>query len=191
MVLLRSGLVILLLLGGVAYGQTKFEKEYRLPDESVPMEARQFVQFDGLDARIRWYFEENLEGNSIEAKFKHDKQNYSIEFDTLGKFLDIEVKASFSSLDEAIRKTIEGHLDSTFQRWKVQKAQLQYSGNVLSFKSFLDSGNPLQEFTLRFEIVVKGRRNSQWALYELTFNDRGDHLKTSRIMLRNTDNLEF
>ena len=191
MLIKRSVLFLILLSWGVVYGQKKFEKEFRLKEEDVPPAALQFVQPDELDARVKWYFEENLEGNSVEAKLKRDGQRFSIEFDTTGTFLDIEVLSALSVLSKEVRDSIDEHLESSFQRYKVQKLQLQYSGRISSFDAFLRSVKPSEDFILRYELILKAKRESQWALYEITFTERGDHLTTSRIVLRNTDNLEF
>lgn len=174
-----------------AMGQSKFEKEDRLQEQMVPETAKSFVLFDGLETKVRWYQEENLEGNSIEAKLKYDGKRYSIEFDTAGVFQDIEIEAAFGVLAMNTGMKITKELGSHFSKYKVQKLQYQYSGNIPSFSSFLFSLESGNEYIIKYEIVVKGKTEDGWNLYELLFDQDGTLEKRSKIIFRNTDNLEF
>jgi len=174
-----------------ASGQTKFEKESRLKEEKVPQTAKSFVRLDGASTRVRWYFEENLDGNSIEAKLKHDGNRYSIEFDTSGMFQDIELESVFDAIPLNTGTMIRKILDSEFEKYTIRKLQLQFSGNIKSLSLFLENPEREKEYTLKYEIVLKGRIEKEWALYELIFTSDGKLEKRSRIIFRNIDNLEF
>ncbi|MEE4257675.1 MAG: hypothetical protein V2I47_11605 [Bacteroidales bacterium] len=182
---------IWVILASSAFGQNKFEKEDRMKEQMVPETAKSFVLFDGLKTKVRWYLEENLEGYSIEAKLKYDGKRYSIEFDTSGVFQDIEIEAVFGGLTLNTGMKITEELGSSFSKYKVQRLQHQYSGNIPSFSSFLYSLETRNEYILKYEIVVKGKTEDGWNLYELLFDQDGALEKRSRIIFRNTDNLEF
>jgi hypothetical protein len=96
-------LKILLLLATSAFGQVKYEKEFRLKPGQVPVKARQFIDSINLQQKVKWYYEQNLKGNSIEAKFRMNHKRYSIEFDTLGNLQDVEVQIGWEQMPAAYR----------------------------------------------------------------------------------------
>ena len=175
----------------VSQAQTKFEKEYRINPEEVPEKAFQFIHSANNDFSEKWYFEENLEGNSIEAKFKYNRKKYSVEFDTLGNLLDVEVESPFKDLPENLQATLQNSLQNTYSKFTIRKIQVQYSGTVNSFADFITESNQTEHYTIYYELVVKGKKNRQWNLYEITFGNAGELISTDKIVLRNTDNLEF
>jgi hypothetical protein len=183
-------LVLALFLPLLAVSQ-KFEKEYRIETEEVPEKAFQFIHSEDNDFSEKWYYEENLDGNSIEAKFKYNRKKYSIEFDTLGNLLDIEVESPFKDLPDKLQASINNSLQKTYSKFTVKKMQVQYSGAIDSFADFIAETEKEKQYTIYFELVVKGRKNRKWNLYEMTYNNRGELEKTEQIILRNTDNLEF
>lgn len=93
---MKQDLVFLFMIFVVALsndkGQTKYEREFRMSEKKVPQKAREFVHSMDFESKVKWYFEENLQGNSIEAKLKQQGQQYSVEFDTLGTLQDVEVE---------------------------------------------------------------------------------------------------
>lgn len=183
--------VIVLFLSFFSQAQTKYEREYRIEPEEVPQKALQFLHSAGIDFSEKWYFEENLEGNSIEAKFKYNRKRYSIEFDTPGNLLDIEIETPFKDLPEALQASIKNSLQNTYSKFTIRKMQVQYSGTIDSFAGFLAESNQGKQYTIHYEFIVKGRKNRQWNLYEITFSNTGELLSTDKIVLRNTDHLEF
>lgn len=173
------------------FGQEKYEKEYRIKKEEVPESAKSFVILPDFNGNVKWYFEENLTGNSIEAKFKYQNKKYSIEFDTTGKLQDIEIETTIKSMPGHLTNKIISQLDSLFVRHKTRKIQLQYSGNIQSIGNLIKNKSKERHYSTNYEFVVKGKVNKLWQLYEITFNDKGSLITKSRIVFRNTDNLEF
>ncbi len=184
-------IVALLLVASDASGQKKYEREYRLKKDEVPAAAAAFVASMNFTGKVKWYYEENLIGNSVEAKLKHDKKKYSIEFDTSGNFQDIEVAADFSDIPEAIRNQMKTRLDSMYEKHSVKKVQVQYSGKISSFSDFLSTENLDKVYKMKYEIIVSGKENKEWGLYEITFDTQGIIEHIAQIISRNTDNLEY
>lgn len=189
--ILKTYLLVLALFLPLLAVSQKFEKEYRIETEEVPEKAFQFIHSEDNDFSEKWYFEENLEGNSIEAKFKYNRKKYSVEFDTLGNLLDIEVESPFKDLPDKLQASIKNSLQKTYSKFTVRKMQVQYSGTINSFADFIAESEKAKQYTIYYELVVKGRENREWNLYEMTYNNRGELEKTEQIILRNTDNLEF
>ncbi len=109
--------------------QEKYEKESRIREKYVPTKALQFIDSSDLKSRIRWYLEEGLNRKSIEAKFKHEKVRYSVEFDTLGNVEDIEIEIPWEDLNSQLKDSISLHLKKDCLKHKIVKVQIQYSGS--------------------------------------------------------------
>ena len=182
---------VVIIVSSNTFGQTKYEKEYRLKETEVPEIAKRFVNSLDSDAKVKWYFEENLAGNSIEAKLKYNRNKYSVEFDTSGNLQDIEIEKDYSEIPEVTRIKLDSSLDSIYLKHVIRKVQAQYSGKISTLSEFVRTENPDNLYDLRYELIVKGRKNRGWKLYEITCNKNGEIVSTSEIVFRNTDNLEY
>ena len=171
--------------------QYKYEKEFRLKEQAVPRKALAFFPEDLDMKKLKWYAEENLEGNSIEAKFILDKKRYSVEFDTLGKLQDIEIQFKKNELPASILTSIEQLLSVTFDRFKWKRIQLQYVGNDLLWNQIWPSLKKQADIVINYEIVVQTKKGKAFKLYECLFNENGELIRQSEIIFRNTDNLEY
>ncbi len=189
--LLISALLLIGIFQMNANAQQKFEKESRLKPDDVPTEALQFIEAVEMETNWKWYFEENLQGNSVEAKTKHQGKRYSVEFDVSGKIQDVEVEKSWQEMDEPLRSNILQALDSIFNSHKIDKIQIQYSAENPVLLAILNNKTDLSKFKVQYEIVVTGKKNGRPKLYELAFTENGELLESSEIIFRNTDNLEY
>lgn len=169
--------------------QDKFEREFRINPDQVPQQAANFLSDVEFDRDIRWYKEEGLNSYSFEAKTKYRGKDYSIEFNKKGLIEDIEVRVKSKDLVTETLDNIEMVFDEEFDRYRIRKIQLQYTGEENSLKSFLENGDS-RGLIRKFEIVVKGRKNKDYGLWEFLFSEKGDYLSKLKIRLRNTDNLE-
>lgn len=184
-------LSLLFLSGGFAFGQTKYEREYRIREDAVPGPALEFVNALKLEGKVKWYMEEGLGQKSIEAKAKHRKKRYSIEFDLSGTLQDMEVEIRRDEVDEMALKHIDATFNKDFDRYKITKIQTQYSGESAALLRLAHSGGLEEGITKRYEIIVRGRKEGSTHFYEYTFTAQGDFLHRATIVLRNADNLEF
>jgi len=175
------------------FGQEKkkYEKEYRLEPGAVPEKSLTFINPEQRKVDIKWYFEENLEDNDVEAKFRQNGQWYSVEFDTAGNFEDIEIEVSFTNINRKIQRIIKKSLDSDFKKSKIRKVQLHYSGEISSFSTFLSAKSENTIQPMGYELVVKGKKEKIWHLYEIFFDVDGNKIRTSKIIFGDTTNLEF
>lgn len=176
-----------------SFGQEnkKFEKEYRLDPGEVPEKALTFMNPEHRKVDIRWYFEENLYDNAVEVKFKRQGNWYSVEFDTAGSLEDIEIEFEFNSIGRQIRNKIRATLDTLFAKRKIRKVQWQYTGEIVSFDDFLAARSENKISPTGYELVVKGKRDKVWQLYEIFFDAKGNRIRTSKIISGDTTNLEF
>ncbi|WP_373513619.1 hypothetical protein [Persicitalea sp.] len=176
---------------GITFGQVKYEKEYRLKAADVPPLARQFVDSLDFARRVRWYMETSEQGKSIEAKSKRDGQKYSVEFDPSGKLQDVEIEVAWRSLPEVLRTKIEQSLNDDFERFKIRKVQRQFSGERKEILNYLKQRSDGSGLTVRYELVLRGRKGRNTDKFEYTFSADGDLEKSAKIVFRNTDNLKY
>ena len=175
------------------FGQAKYEKEYRIQPEIVPKMALDYVDRYNFEKKIKWYKEESFTGPSIEAKTKQNKQKFSIEFDTLGQLQDVEIEIAFKDIIPSAQSLICESLNKEFDRFKIRKIQKQYAGHAQDILDFLTE--KVADLNLgvevQFELVLEGKKGTEVQLYEYTFSSDGAIVSKSRIVLRNTDILEY
>ncbi len=174
-----------------ANAQQKLEKESRIKPDNVPSAALKFIEAVEMGTRWKWYFEENLKGNSVEAKTKYNGKRYSVEFDISGAIQDVEIEISWQEMDENLQKNIVKSLDSLFTKHSIFKIQIHYSSESHDLLEVLNNKTTRSNLKVKYEIVAKGKKTGRPGLYELTFNDEGNLLESSKIIFRNTDNLEY
>lgn len=176
----------------VLIAQEKYEKESRIHSEDVPQPAIMFMDSSVFShEKIKWFKEEGLEKTSFEAKFRSKKVRYSIEFDSLGIVEDIEMEVDFEVLSAVLQDRISSHLGESCTAFTIEKIQLQYSGeNLVLFSSDPNKASE-NEFVIRYEVVVKCRNDRNVELMEYLFNDQGQPILVSKIVLKNSSHLEY
>ena len=171
--------------------QEKFEKEYRLKTETVPLLARQFVDSLPFNRRIKWYAEVSELGKTVEAKTKFERRRYSVEFDSAGKLLDVEIGISFEDIPEKVRAEITRNLAAEFEKFSLKKIQEQLTGTRENLLAHLAQGQQKAGLTTRYELIVKGSKDGEKHEFEFTFSAQGQQEKKAKLVFRNTDNLQY
>lgn len=167
--------------------QAKFEKEYRIKLKEVPPLALQAIDSLNFDRKIKWFKEEGLQTNSIEAKTKFEGKRYSVEFNLDGALEDIEIEVSWSELPMHIQSQIDDYLNTSFEKHIISKIQLQYIGAIHAMKNLLKSENA----QVKYELIVLSKDNKSYNNYEFLFDEKGMFLEKKQIIQRNTDNIEY
>lgn len=170
--------------------QNKYEQESKISFTNVPEKARLFVSKIIQSKKVKWYKEQSNNGISFEAKSKFKGKKYSIEFDTNGTIEDIEIEKKWNDLPKTIQQNIINSLQNTFIKHKIRKIQIQFSAEEKDLINYFKD-NVKNNITVKYEIVVKGKTDSGKYLFELLFNHTGQLEATSKIVFRNTDNIEF
>lgn len=171
--------------------QDKFEKESRIARREVPLLALQFVDSLDVQPKVKWYKEEGLNRNSIEAKFKHQKKSYSIEFDTLGVVEDIEVAIDWSSLPTFASSAIIEVLQADCLAHKITKTQRQFSGKAQDLRTLFRISAESEDLAVKYEIVVKCKTEKEISLFEYLFDEKGILISKSKIIFKNSSHLEY
>lgn len=184
-------LLLIQLLSSNVLSAQKYEREYRIKSGEVPSEARQFVEDLDFDRNIRWYMEEGLDQRSVEAKTKYQGYRYSIEFDTTGQLQDIEVEVEWKALPTEKLQAICSQLSEDFDKFKIVKIQVQYSGNQEVLQQLTTDSFDTDSAEVKYELIVKGAEPGEVNWYEYLFSDAGTLEHRTVIVFRNTDNLEY
>lgn len=188
--LILNLLFFLILINLNSYSQTKFEREYRIKPKNVPQKAISYIDSLKLENKIKWYKEDNSDYFTYEAKFYYNKLKYSIEFDSTGSIEDIEIEVDYKSISEEIRLKICSQLDSVYSKIKIIKTQLQFTTNAKNLSLIINNGvNHLSN--KKYELVIKGKINDKSYIYELQFTETGALESKAKILLKNSDHLEF
>lgn len=171
--------------------QDKVEVEVRVRKEMVPQNAIEQVNylFEKGIKNLKWYQETTGDKISFEAKFKFDRQFYSVEFDTLGRLEDIEIEISIDQIPDESRKNLTAYLEGEFQEYTIFKIQRQLTGEIESLKKYLERDSD-KEVTIHYEIVLAGKAE-EWDAWELLADSQGRFISIQKVLLKRFDNLIF
>lgn len=172
------------------WSQSKYEREYRIKPEQVPVNAKDFVARLDFNKKIRWYIEESLTDTTIEAKTRFKTKRYSVEFNSDGSLQDVEIEIEMDEIDPQIKSIITKYLNDHFSSYKLKKIQLQHTGKDEELLLQLRDGIPQKSVILNYELMVKGTNEEGIQLYELLFSSAGI-MKKSVVLFNNAVNLEY
>jgi len=183
--------VLLILIFLSSFSQLKYEKESRLKRTDIPPIASEMLDSLAIPGKIKWYSEQSLTGNSIEAKFRLNKKHYSIEFDTEGNLQDVEITIQLNEIPDKVKEIIFKNLESDFNKYSIQKIQVHYPGNNPEILSIIK--NPPKETanTVKYELIVNDKTRNSTKQYEMVFDNNGILKEKKEITQKNADNLEF
>ena len=180
-------IAVLLLLSSSAFGQ-KVERESRIKSPEVPEKALEYIEQTSLD-KVKWYRETGLESISFEAKFKHERRWYSVEFSEEGVLEDIEIEIDLHQVPEPTRESIDKYLEAEFKRHRIKKVQIQYKQTPL--QTLIKDEVPKTDSPHAFELVVKGKKSRLMKLWEVAFSSKGKFISIDQILNRNSTHLEY
>ncbi len=188
---MRKILVLFLIVftSNQVFTQVKFEKEIRVKERDVPGVALRFVDKLEFPKKVKWFKEIGLDRISYEAKTKKMGQWYSIEFSADGTFEDLEIVIEPNEIPDASYKRIISYFNEKHEKFSIEKIQIQYSGNH-TLNYFLSSG-PVVDLIIRYEIVLSSKVEGAYILLEELFDNEGNFLNSSRIILERSDNIVY
>lgn len=173
-------------------GQDKVEREVRIKEPQVPLEAREWLK-DAFEKvrKPKWYKEYSELGYSFEAKFKLKDRFHSVEFDSLGNVLDVEIEIEWEGLSDEVKANLTTHFEGTLRGFKLGKIQIQYSGLSGDLEDFFDE-EETDGVLIQFEIEYQAEDQLEVIrLWEGTFSFDGKFLTHRRIEVREIFNLSF
>ena len=187
-------LPFLLLVVWVSQGQYKYEREYRIKKSQFPAEAHAFIADQLQNARkIRYYRETDSTKVSYEAKFKLDKLHYSVEFDEQGQLEDIEILIREVDIPNDTFAAITDYLQNNFTKYRIRRIQQQYPVNDSETveETLRNAFQNLLLPTIRYEIMVAGKKDSGFEDYEILFDYKGEFIKLRKSLPLNHDHILY
>ena len=189
--LLKKLVILLLLIGFNAFGQQKFEKEFRVKEIDVPQVALEFVAELNFGKQIKWYKEIGLNKTSFEAKTKYKNKKYSIEFTPNGYLEDVEIEINKLDIPNNAFTEINTYLTSKFNKFAFVKIQIQYLGSNANMIQFLKFENNKTLITTQYECVITAKMDGTYKTFELLFSENGQFINKKEIITRNAAHLEY
>ena len=174
-----------------AFTQVKYEKEYRINNNKIPENIKSYLNTINFKNKIKWYKDEALNKYTYEAKTRHNNLNFSIEFDSLGIIEDVEFEIEWKNIPKLAKKNIEIYLDRTYQKKKIIKVQIQFTGKPENLINVIKDIKLKNRLTRKYEIVLKGKENKKFQMMEYLFSNEGKFEDKAIIIMKNTDNLEY
>ena len=184
-------LLILFSISTILFAQDKFEKESRIQPKDVPPRALLFIDSLNLKTKIKWYKEEGLVKESIEAKFKLNKVKHSVEFDTYGKIEDVEIIVNWEDLELDLKDSIFFQLNIDCLSHKIVKAQRQFLGSENELLFLIKNRDVFEPLKIRYEMIIRCKYEKKVDLFEYLFNYDGKLISRSRIIFKNSSHLEY
>ena len=171
--------------------QQKYEREVRIQTEDVHPDALQFIKTTPINTTIKWYRETGIDTTSIEAKTKYKGQRYSIEFSENGTLEDIEVEIKARDVKETTLNSLKKTIENTYGDFKLEKIQLQYTGNPELLKTVFDTNAVPDAVTIKYELVISSKESGTFKRFELLFNEALELESTTEIITKNNINIEY
>lgn len=178
--------VIFLIFSIMGQAQDKIEFEKRIDVATFPVKAYEQLQpyLAGVK-RVKYYQEFDGNSQSFEAKFKKFGARYSVEFNTQGQVQDVEIKVLKSQLDTITKDGIKNYFDAQYERWKIEKIQLQfYDLKTLEAATNTTIMAPL-------EIIVATKNKGKLVKYEYLFDNNLVVVSKRKIVRQSYDFLLF
>lgn len=175
----------------VVFSQEKYEREYRISVDSVPENAKLFIEKFQFDKTVKWFAEESQDGKTIEAKSWLNDYKYSVEFTKKGNLIDVEKEVEIEELSKAIQQKINTALTNKYDKFKIKKLQIQYTGSEENVFQKVLNNVDVNTVLVQYEIVVKAKKENESKRYELLVDKNGAILK--ELIFKNSFylNLEF
>lgn len=194
MYLSRIIVLLFLMFGILASGQKKYEREYRIKKSQFPESALAYIEINLLKdvRRLRFYKETDGDRTSYAAKFKKDCLKYGTVFDEEGLLKDIEIVIKPIDIPDDVYDKITFYLDSNFSKHRVLKIHQQYPvGEENTEKTIKIAFQNLMMPYIKYEFVVKGKKENGFEQYELLFNPEGQFEMMRKALPANYDHVLY
>ncbi|WP_353779166.1 hypothetical protein [Winogradskyella sp. 3972H.M.0a.05] len=174
----RFSILIVLCAAFVSFAQEKNEIEERVSKEDFPKEA--LIHIEALPKtvkRLKLFRETDGSTISYEAKFKYNRQFFSVEFNTEGILEDIEVLMKQRDLDQEAFSNIKNYFKENHKKSRIIKIQKQYRPISQNAAELLKIALENAHFSnIYYEIIAETKTGSSRALGEFTFSASGEFI---------------
>ena len=138
----------------------------------VPAEMYAYVNSLVPNIRVRWYKQHGFENNSFEAKFKHKRQNYSVEFQEDGTLKDVEVLIRVADINDVLFEKIDAKLKAELSEYRITRLQRQIVASSTEISKYFENKSNLASLKQNYEMVLWTRINNKIITYEYLFDSK-------------------
>lgn len=176
----------------VCFSQTKNEVEKRIKMNEVPPHTLEILlkRIKNFN-QVKWYYQTDAEKKVYEAKFKQFSQNFSVEFDTSGKIINVELIVKKRHISSEILNNILQNLNQEFDEFKIQKIQREYLGQAKDLLNLISENDIAPNLKIRYEILINAKEEKTRRLYEFLYDSNGKALLKREVILQSTDILDY
>lgn len=184
--IIKIFLLVLPLLSSAQEKQFKQELERRVQRHEFPSAALdQLNQLAGQISKARFYKETGSSATTFEAKFNWKGSRWSLEFDSLGGFKDIEQTISNRTFRKLMTKTMHEEFNLLGSPYRILKAQRQFSWKDPVRRSFkpeiINPGH--KSVIVRYEVEMEVKSgDGRLVVYELLMDEDGRLLRKREIV---------
>ncbi|MCW5518421.1 hypothetical protein J1N09_01125 [Aureitalea sp. L0-47] len=184
--------IFCLFVGSCLYAQEKNEYEKSAKRTDFPHAAEQILQLIPSEAtKLQFYKERDGEHVSFEVKFKHENRRYSVEFSKDGLLEDVEVTMKFRKLQQGIKESIQNDLDKRYNKWRIEKTQIQFTSKGNSEETKLNALAMKPDSQTGYEIIVATKNGAKISYFELQYDAKGTFRGERRVIRRSYDFVLF
>ncbi len=187
-------LLVCMISSASAQDKYKYEREYRIKKSQFPEAAHALIQQYLEDARrIRFYRETDSAKVSFEAKFKQGRLHYSVEFNQEGELEDVEILIKEVDIPNESFNKITEYLETGFTKYRIRRIQQQYpvSKDETIQKTLNDAFQNLILPTIRYELIVAGKKENGFEDFEILFDADGGFLQSRKSLPANYDHILY
>lgn len=177
-----------------SFSQVKNEKEERITVSHMPEVIQNyFGSISNQVNKLKFYRETDGKKQSYEAKFKHRKKRYSIEFSTKGHLEDIEVLIKKKEIPKEILQMITNYFKDNYDKHRFFKIQKQYKkptniNDEHFIKNILTNNH---NYNPAYEIIAETKSNKTNEIKEFTFKNNGQFEKLRDIIASSYEHTVF
>ena len=168
-----------------SFSQVKNEKEERIKASEFPENIQNyFGTISKQVKKLKFFKETDGQKLSYEAKFKHKKSLYSIEFNAKGFVEDVEILIKKREISKEILETINDYFKSNYDKKRFFKIQKQYiKPSSISDENFIKTIlTNSHNYNAAYEIIAEIKTHKTNQLKEFTFNNQGQFEKSRDII---------
>ena len=176
-----------------AQAQQKLEKEYVISENNVPTKAVTWLKDATASTsvkKLKWYAEKSGDKLSYEAKFKSNRQLFSVEFSAEGNIEDIEILTPCSDLPQSFYNSLESYLAENYRKYKVIKVQQQLVGESSKLQDYF-TNQSTEQLTVNYEVEHYGKSRTENAEFEVLFAEDGEVLRKREIIYSPSTNVVY
>ncbi len=174
--------------------QNKQERAHRIKKSQFPSEAVQTIAENNKGfKRLKFYKSVDSTSKTYTAKFKKARLFYEMDFNEKGEFKSLGFAIKPVDIPEESFGRITEYLSRTFENSKVRKMFQTYpvKPNEDIKKTIKNGFQNLMFPDLSYELFVKGKKDSNRAAYEITFDSEGNFVHIRQALPANYDRVLY